>query len=193
MQKLLRNKWLLGLTVIGILLLVFGAGGGLSGGAGSGNASPPTGAVPVSASPGISAQGAAVQAADAYETELDVQLEHMINQIAGVSGALVMVRVDSTTRQDYGQNVSTSRSTSNEGGQSRATTVTTSAQSQVVTVSGQNGAQTALVTEQELPHITGVLVVARSSDTVQMEAEITNAVQDVLGIPAFEITVLPRR
>lgn len=193
MQKLLKNKWLLGLTVIGILLLVFGASGSLGGGFSPGNGAAPSGATPVAAAPALtSAQGAAVEAADAYETELDAQLEHMLNQIAGISGALVMVRVDSTARQDYGQDVTTSRSTTSEGGVGKATTVTTSAQSQVVTVTGPNGSQSALISEQELPHITGVLVVAKARDSVQMEAEITSAVQDVLGIPAYEITVLPR-
>ncbi|MCY0876350.1 MAG: hypothetical protein OWT28_08790 [Firmicutes bacterium] len=191
MQKLLKSKWLLGLTAIGILLLVFGAGGGLSGT--SGNTGPPAGATPVAATPvQTNHQSAAVEAADAYETQLDQQLEHMLDQIAGISGALVMVRVDSTTKEDFGQNLTTSRSTSSDSG-SKATTVTTSAQSQVVTVSGANGTQSPLVTEQELPHITGVLVVASAQDDVQMEAEVTSAVQDVLGIPAYKITVLPRR
>lgn len=188
-RRLLNNKWLLGLAALGVLLLVFGAGGGLM--------NSPTGssvAAPVVA-PSTGVEGTAVAAVQVYEKQLDSQLQLMLDQIAGISNALVMVRADATTSERLGENVTTSRSTTNQGsGGGQQTTVTTSSQSQsqLVTVSGQNGAQVPVVTQQQLPHIAGVLVVAKGVDVVQMESEITSAVQDVLGIPAYEITVLPR-
>jgi len=192
MRKLFKNKWLLGITAVGILLLLFGASGGIQAGTSSG--SPPAGATPALASVQPTGSGAAVRAADAYESDLDHQLEQIINQIAGVSGALVMVRVDSTTAEQVGQDVTSSRSTTEQGtGTSRSTTVTTQNQSQLVTVTGGSGAQAPVVLLQSLPHIVGVLVVARAADAIAMEAEITSAVQDVLGIPAYEVTVLPRK
>ncbi|MCY0901744.1 MAG: hypothetical protein OWU32_06085 [Firmicutes bacterium] len=192
MRKLFKNKWLLGITAVGILLLLFGASGGLQTGASPGPM--PTGATPAAASVSQSGSGAAVRAADAYESDLDHQLEQIINQIAGVSDALVMVRVDSTTAEQVGQDVTSSRSTTEQGtGSGRSTTVTTQNQSQLVTVTGGSGAQIPVVVLQSLPHIVGVLVVARAADAIAMEAEITGAVQDVLGIPAYEVTVLPRK
>jgi len=186
-RRLLNNKWLLGLAALGVLLLVFGAGGGLM--------NSPTGSSVATqvVAPSTGVEGAAVAAVQVYEKQLDSQLQHMLDQIAGISNTLVMVRADATTSERFGEDVTTSRSTTNQGsGGGQQTTVTTSSQTQLVTISSQNGAQVPVVTQQQLPHIAGVLVVAKGIDVVQMESEITSAVQDVLGIPAYEITVLPR-
>lgn len=197
----MANKWLLAITAIGILLLLFGASGG-AGNAGQNSGNP--GATPVN-SAGGSGNGSAVgggsatvdaplRGAIAYETVYDHELESMIDQISGISDALVMVTVNSTAIERYGQNVQTSRQeTKQQGGGNASTTTSTSTQSQTVTVQGANGSQTPLVIQQELPKITGVLVVAHGRDVVMMQSEIVSAVQDVLGIPSYEITVLPRK
>ncbi len=197
----MANKWLLAITAIGILLLLFGASGG---GGNPGQTPGSSGATPV-VSPAqagnASAAGGSAAAADTllrsaigYETFYDHELEGMIDQISGISDALVMVTVNSTPIAQYGQNVQSSRqSTVQQGGGNSSTTTTTSTQSQTVTIQGSNGGQTPLVIQQELPKVTGVLVVAHARDVILMKSEIVNAVQDVLGIPSYEITVLPRK
>ncbi len=195
----MANKWLLAITAVGILLLLFGASGG---GGNSGQNQGSSGATPVISSGG--AGGAAgggsgtaeapLRSVIAYETFYDHELEGMIDQISGISDALVMVTVNSTPIEQYGQNVQTSnQSTVQQGGGNSSTTTTASTQSQTVTIQGSNGNQTPLVIQQELPKVTGVLVVAHARDVVMMQSEIVSAVQDVLGIPSYEITVLPRK
>ncbi|MHB1629819.1 MAG: hypothetical protein ACYCVB_15880 [Bacilli bacterium] len=196
----MANKWLLAITAIGILLLLFGASGG---GGNPGQTPGSSGATPVSSPAQAGNAGAAggagtadtlLRSAIAYETFYDHELEGMIDQISGISDALVMVTVNSTPIAQYGQNVQSSRqSTVQQGGGNSSTTTTTSTQSQTVTIQGSNGGQTPLVVQQELPKVTGVLVVAHARDVILMKSEIVNAVQDVLGIPSYEITVLPRK
>lgn len=118
----------------------------------------------------------------------------MIDQISGISDALVMVTVDSTPSAKYGSNTSTSiQSSIQSGSGSQTKTTTQQSQTQMVTVQGPNGSQVPIVIQQQLPHIRGVLVVAKANDIVQMQTEIVSAVQDALGIPSYEITVLPRK
>ncbi len=197
-KNLLGNKWLLVITMIGILLLVFGASGGVNG-SGSGGATPVVAAPSTGSSANPSANSAlvrdtALQTAISYENYYDLQLEHMIDQIAGISDALVMVTVDSTSIEHYGQNITTSRQTTSSGGTSNPSTTTTqSTSSQIVLLPQSSGNQSPVVVDQQLPHITGVMVVAKAADPIRMESEIVNAVQDVLGIPGYEITVLPRK
>lgn len=199
-KHLLGNKWLLVITMIGILLLIFGASGGVNGSSPGGGSATPVVAVsntPTSVnttSSSASTRDAALQTAISYENYYDVQLEHMIDQIAGISDALVMVTVDSTSIAHYGQNVTTTRQTTVSGGTSNPSNTTTqSSSSQIVLLPQSSGNQVPVVIEQQLPHITGVMVVAKAADPIRMESEIVNAVQDALGIPGYQITVLPRK
>lgn len=195
-KKLFANKWLLAVTAIGILLLVFGASGG------NGSKPPPSGQGVLSVGSASSTNAATTQTsttdpalstAITYEKFYDHELEKMIDQISGIRDALVMVTVDSTPSEKYGSNTSTSTQSSLQTGSgSQTKTTTQQSQTQMVTVQGPNGSQVPIVVQQQLPHIIGVLVVAKSNDVVQMQTEIVGAVQDALGIPSYEITVLPR-
>lgn len=212
-KKLLGNKWLAALTAVGVLLLVFGASGGIgpaqgssSGGLGGGGGSAGSGSTAAAATGGTGSMGTVaassgsgsagtLQTALAYEESYDRQLTTMINQIAGVSDALVMVTVNTTPVEQYGQNVTISRQSTVQsgGGGGSSTTTTQSTQSQVVTVQGPNGNQTPILVQEQMPHIAGVLVEAKSADVVRMQAEVTTAVEDALGIPVYKITVLARK
>ncbi len=194
-KSLFANKWLLAVAAIGILLLLFGASGGGSPSTPSGSGATPITAPASQASNQVtSAGGSALATAIAYENYYDHQLQNAIDQIAGISDATVVVSVDSTALEKLGQNITTSRQTTTQSGTGTQTSTTTiSSSAQPVMVQGNNGQSQPLVIEQQLPHITGVLVIAKAADTVRMEAEVTNAVQDVLGIPGFDVTVLPRK
>lgn len=197
MKKLLGNKWMTALVAVGILLLAFGASGGAGlppGNAGGGGSKPPSGAGSGTAAAGAGTGGSSLQTAMAYQQLYDRELTAMIDQISGVSDALVMVTVSSTPSRQFGQNVTVSRQSTVQSGNGGSTTTTSqSTQSQMVTVQGSNGNQTPILVQEQMPHIAGVLVEARAADVVRMEAEITGAVQDALGIPSYEITVLPRK
>lgn len=141
-----------------------------------------------------STASAALTSAIAYENYYDRTLTTLLDQIQGVSNALVMVTVDSTPVNEYGQNLVTTRqNTVQSGSGNHSTTTSQSTQSTLVTVQNSNGNQVPVVVAKQMPHIKGVLVVAKSSNAVWMQSEITNAVQDALGIPSYEITVLMRK
>ncbi|KUO96779.1 hypothetical protein [Ferroacidibacillus organovorans] len=197
-RRVLANKWLVALLAIGLLLLAFGASGGTGSGGTPGNGAAPVSAVTVgqtTAAKGTTFGGnTGMRSIVSYENYLNAKLAHMIDQISGISNALVMVTVDSTPIAQYGQNTTTSRQTSSQqgtGAQTSTTTITSS--NQLVMSSNASGGNTPVVIDEQMPHISGVFVIAKAADTVQMQAEITNAVQDALGIPSYEITVLPRR
>ncbi len=198
-KKLLGNKWLLALTAIGLLLLLFGASGGGSSPPGSTNATPvlaPAQSTAKNAGTGVStATGdTALNAAMAYENYYDRTLTNMLNQIQGISNVMVMVTVASTPINEYGHNsVVTRQNTVQSSSGNRSTTTSQSTQTTLVTVQNSNGNQLPVVVDEQMPRVTGVLVVAKSSNEVMMESEITNAVQDALGIPSYEITVLMRK
>ncbi len=200
-KKLLGNKWLLTLTAIGLLLLLFGASGG-----GFAQTPPPAHATPVLAGSGgaqagaITSGGAATPIdsvlADtvAYEKYYDRTLAGILDQIQGVSDVSVMVTVNSTPVNEYGQNqVTTRQNTVQTGSGNRSTSTSLSTQSTLVTVQNASGNQTPVVVSEQMPQIKGVLVVARARNAVLMESEIVNAVQDALGIPSYEVTVLMRK
>lgn len=43
------------------------------------------------------------------------------------------------------------------------------------------------------PRVRGVLVVAKGADNIQVKAWITEAVQKVLDVPAYKISILPKK
>ena len=136
----------------------------------------------------------ALNAAMAYENYYDRTLTNMLNQIQGISNVMVMVTVASTPINEYGHNsVVTRQNTVQSSSGNRSTTTSQSTQTTLVTVQNSNGNQLPVVVDEQMPRVTGVLVVAKSSNEVMMESEITNAVQDALGIPSYEITVLMRK
>lgn len=194
----MKNKWMMGLTAVGGLLLAFGASGmgtpqphpggtaasrGLAGGQSASSAT----------LPGETAV-AAVEAFDAYEER---QLAGLVDSIAGVQDALVVVTAATTTGEKLGMDVTTSRQSSNQAGgaanAASSSTTTTTTSNQVVTVQQASGGTVPVVVQQQMPQIVGVVVVARSADPVRMQVEVTQAVANALGIPDSEVTVLERK
>lgn len=187
--KLLGNKWLLMIAAIGILLLAYGA-------AGSGNGQTPQGssAVPVAVSQASTdPTQQALASAELYQRMYEQQLTQAVNQIAGVHDAVVYVFVKSTPVASYVWNSQSSLNRTSQPAQGgTATTQSTTQNTTLATDQNASGGVQPVVSAQQMPPVTGVLVLAKAADTVQMEAQVTSAVQDVLGIPSFEITVLPR-
>jgi stage III sporulation protein AG len=189
-KKLLNNKWLLTITAVGILLLAFGVNFG-----GGSSPSPPTATSSANGSqvPTASDEPSALTTEKAYQRMYEQELSQAINQISGISNAVVYVFVKSTPVQSFAMNQQTSStSTTQKGAGGSADTRTTSTTSSIVSEPMASGSSQPVIVSQQMPSVTGVLVLAKAKDPVQMEAIVTGAVQDVLGIPSFEITVLPR-
>ncbi len=199
--RILSNRWLMILFVIGILLLVFGASGGLGGNLISSSGSntvqsntvtPSVTGTHVTGS--LKVTSTALSSTMAFEQYVDRELERMIDQIAGIRDAMVMVSVGTTWQTTYGQNSNASMQTTVSGtGSNRSETTSQTKSSTIVLVPDANGNQTPIVVDDQLPKITGVFVIAKANDPIRMRADVTSAIEDVLGIPSFTITVLERR
>jgi stage III sporulation protein AG len=129
-----------------------------------------------------------------YENLYETQLREILGSVVGVGAVEVMVNLDSTpelvvekdrdSRSSTTQEVDKDKATRNQSDQSR--------NEQVVVVKG--GKQDAPVVVKTLkPKVRGVLVVAKGAENIQVKAWITEAVQKVLDVPAYKISILPKK
>ncbi len=129
-----------------------------------------------------------------YEHQYETQLSEMLESIIGVGKVEVMVNLDSTpelvleknrdTRLNTTQEVDKDKATRNQSDQSR--------NEQVVVVQGSKTEQPVVVKTLK-PKVRGVLVVAKGAENIQVKAWITEAVQKVLDVPAYKISILPKK
>ncbi|QDS34628.1 stage III sporulation protein AG [Brevibacillus brevis] len=129
-----------------------------------------------------------------YENIYETQLRDILASVVGVGEVDVMVNLESTPelvveknrniRSSTNQEMDKEKATRNQNDQSR--------DEQVVIVQG--GKQDAPVIVKTLkPKVRGVLVVAKGADNIQVKAWITEAVQKVLDVPAYKISILPKK
>ncbi|WJQ83920.1 stage III sporulation protein AG [Brevibacillus brevis] len=129
-----------------------------------------------------------------YENIYETQLREILASVVGVGEVQVMVNLESTPelvveknrniRSSTNQEMDKEKATRNQNDQSR--------DEQVVIVQG--GKQDAPVIVKTLkPKVRGVLVVAKGADNIQVKAWITEAVQKVLDVPAYKISILPKK
>jgi len=105
-----------------------------------------------------------------------------------------MVNLDSTPELVVGKNTNTRSSTNQETDKERATRNQNdqSRDEQVVVVQGGKQDQPVILKTLK-PKVRGVLVVAKGADNIQVKAWITEAVQKVLDVPAYKISILPKK
>ncbi len=192
-KSLLANKWLLVLGGIGIFLLVIGTvwRSGARGTLSTEHSPPVQSSTVQNASGGTSNSSITSQDPTmSLENQYNQQLQHMIGQIAGVNQASVMVTLDSTDRLQVANNVRRSTQTQGTGSQSsQSNTVSTD----IFTQRTADGSSVPFVTSQQTPQVRGVLVVVNAEDFFVAKAEILNAIQHVLDVPAYKISVEPAK
>jgi len=106
----------------------------------------------------------------------------------------VMVNLESTPelvveknrniRSSTNQEMDKEKATRNQNDQSR--------DEQLVIIQGGKQDQPVVVKTLK-PRVRGVLVVAKGADNIQVKAWITEAVQKVLDVPAYKISILPKK
>ncbi|MGN7468810.1 stage III sporulation protein AG [Brevibacillus sp. SAFN-007a] len=129
-----------------------------------------------------------------YENIYESQLRDILASVVGVGEVEVMVNLESTpelvvekntnVRSSVNQEMDKEKATRNQSDQSR--------DSQVVIVQGGKQDQPVIVKTLK-PRVRGVLVVAKGADNIQVKAWITEAVQKVLDVPAYKISILPKK
>lgn len=159
-----------------------GDGGGWFESAGSDSAAPAIGGSPA---PDIIAD---------YENIYETQLGDILASVVGVGEVEVMVNLESTPELVVAQNTNNRSSTNQEMDKDKATRNQNDQTKDAEVVIVQGGKQDQPVIVKTLkPRVRGVLVVAKGADNIQVKAWITEAVQKVLDVPAYKISILPKK
>ncbi len=130
----------------------------------------------------------ALQTINDYRLALEQQLARTLAAIDGVGEVSVMLSLSGTSEAIPAMNTQTSQKTTEEKDSSGGTRITKeeSHQTNLLTDSGND-----LVTLQEnLPPVTGVLIVAQGADDAAVRLSLTRVVQTVLDIAAHRIEVI---
>lgn len=130
-----------------------------------------------------------------YENLYETQLKEILSKIVGVGEVEVMVNLDSTPEMVVEKNRDSRTSTTQETDKERATRNVSdqSRNDQVVVIEGGENADQPVVVKTLKPKVRGVLVVAKGADNIQVKAWITEAVNKVLDVPVYKISILPKK
>lgn len=129
-----------------------------------------------------------------YEEELENRIREILSSVKGVGEVDVMVALSSSGekvfRVDRSDNKSSTKETDASGGQREVV----SSQSQETTLlSSSSGSGNTPVVEKELtPEISGIIISAQGGDSPAVQAEISEAMEALFGLPPHKIKVLKR-
>lgn len=127
------------------------------------------------------------------EAALEQRLERILGKMDGVGNVSVSVIFKESPEYQYAINVSTSEKSiteSDHSGGSRITIDTTETGQVVLVRSNNSISEKPVVIKEIKPEVLGVLVVAQGASNPLIKAELTRAVQTLLGISLDQITVV---
>jgi stage III sporulation protein AG len=131
-----------------------------------------------------------IEYAEYYEN----QLREILEDINGVGDVTVSVTIGSTEKTVVGKNTSVQSQSTKEQDQEGGTRKQEqqSREEDPVIIGGSEGDQP-LIVGKEKPEITGVGIVAEGADNVQVEAWLKETVSRTLGVPAYKISIAPKK
>lgn len=131
---------------------------------------------------------------ESIESEMESKTRDILEKIVGVGSVDVMVTVDSTEETVYQRNLKDSQQSTDEtdasGGKRHITEYTRDGEIVTYEVSGN---QQPIITKKVKPQIRGVLVVAKGAENKTVKQLIVDAVEKGLNVPAYRISVAPRK
>lgn len=129
-----------------------------------------------------------------YENNYETQLAEILQTVIGVGQVQVMVNLDSTPEIVVDKNRDSRTTSTQETDKDRATRNQSEQSTQDQTLVLKDSKQEQPVVLKTLkPKVRGVLVVAKGAENVQIKAWILEAVQKVLDVPAYKISILPKK
>jgi stage III sporulation protein AG len=194
-KQIFRNKWLLVLGILGIACLLFGSfwNQGAQVFKSAAGSSPSPSPSNNSSNPSDLSLTGLDQTNDptfAYEQFYSRELKSILSSIAGINDVSVMVTLDSTGDQEIANNIRKTQTNSGSGSGS-STSVTT--ETDVYSQHNADGSSTPFVTQKTTPKVRGVLVTVNANDFYQAKQEIIDAIEHVLDVPAYKISVEPKQ
>lgn len=129
-----------------------------------------------------------------YEVYLQNEMKDALESIAGVEDVKVVVYVEASEKNIYEKNKTTQRQvtdeTDQEGG--KRTVEDTSVDEQLVIIKNSDK-EGPIISETRKPQVSGVLVVAKGADNIQIKKWIIEAVTRALDVPSHRVSVLPKK
>jgi stage III sporulation protein AG len=128
-----------------------------------------------------------------YENQFETELSAILSKVVGVSDVSVVVNLDSTEEEVLQSDTRESEQTTNEAdtkGGSRS--VNQNNTDKKTSVYRTNQGEQPIIIKRLKPKVRGVLVVARGVENLQVRALVMEAVQRILDVPAYRISILPR-
>lgn len=129
-----------------------------------------------------------------YEDRYENQLKEALDQIVGVSDVYVVVNVEATESKVYEKNESTKiQSTDEEDKEGGKRSIEDKSREEEIVIVNNGEKEVPIVKEIKKPKVTGVLVVAKGADNIQIKKWIIEAVTRALDVPSHRVSVLPKQ
>lgn len=127
------------------------------------------------------------------EQNYEKHLEEMLNKMAGVSDAEVMVNLDSTNVKVFAKNIVHGQQTTDEvdrnGGERKVEDLTEDTQ---IVLTRQGDQEVPLLIHTKKPAVRGVFIVAKGVDHGNVKMSVIDAVSKVLDVSTHKISVMPK-
>lgn len=131
---------------------------------------------------------------DAIELSLENKTKEILEKIVGVGAVDVLVTIDSTEELIIGRNTKDTQQLTEEndkdGGKRHITQYTRDGQ---IVTNEESGSEKPIITKKIKPKVRGVLIVARGAENKTVKNLIVDAVEKGLNVPAYRISVVPRK
>lgn len=126
----------------------------------------------------------------AYAGVLDQEMAAALRQIHGAGSVSVTVTLASSPTMDYAQNTSAQKTVTQQRDSQGGTQTTTSTTNSEQVVTGASGSP--IVAAEMSPRVVGALVVASGASDPLVRQTLTQAVETLLGLPPYAVSVLPK-
>lgn len=127
--------------------------------------------------------------ANSFSANMEHQLEQTLEQVKGAGNVTVQITVEDFGYKEYARDVQrVERSTVDQDGENQQQTTEMQENQTVVQQSGQNSA---LLVQERMPEIRGVLIVATGANQASVQERLLYAAATVLQISTEQIVVLP--
>lgn len=137
--------------------------------------------------------GAAAFGDDSYVASLEARVKEILKNVEGVGQVDVMIALKSTEEKVLQTDQSTSSSSTKEQDSSGGNREILQSDSEETTVLTDSGEGNQPIIQKELyPEISGIVISASGGGSPQIEAEISEAMEALFGLPAHKIKVLKR-
>ncbi|MBN6186020.1 stage III sporulation protein AG [Aneurinibacillus sp. BA2021] len=128
-----------------------------------------------------------------YEKMYEQKLKDVLQTITGVGEVSVMVNLESTEEIVVEKNTNRQTQTTREADKGATRDVTSESLQEQVVITKDEGGDGPVVMKTVKPKVRGVVVVASGAGNLQVKAWILEAVQKVLAVPSYKISILPKK